>query len=87
MELFLKNVRTVRRGAALGPSGMTADHVRALLDSCVDVAVLEHAATLARSRVLARSLRAIRCGRVTALQKPDGGVWVRDIVRLMVREP
>ena len=31
-ELFLKNVRCARRGAAPGPSGMTADHLRPLLE-------------------------------------------------------
>ena len=87
VDLFLKNVRTVRRGAAPGPSGMTADHVRVLLDNDTDGAALGHVATLlARSRVFAGILQAIRCGRVTALQKPDGGVRgnVVDTLRRMV---
>ena len=44
---------------------MTADHVRVLLDNYADAAALWHAATL---------LQAIRCGRLTALQKTGGGV-------------
>ena len=87
VDLVLKNVRTVRRGAAPGPSGMTADHVRVLLDNDADGAASGHAATsLARSRVFAGILQAIRRGRVTALQKPDGGVrgTVVDTLRRMV---
>ena len=33
---FYQNVRSVRRGVAGGPSGMTADHVRPLLESARD---------------------------------------------------
>ena len=35
-DLFAKNIRVARRGAATGPSGMTADHLRLLLDSVAD---------------------------------------------------
>ena len=88
VDLFLKNVRTARRGAAPGPSGMTADHVRVLLDNDADGAVFGHVATLlARSRVPAEILQAIRSGKVIALQKPDGGVRgivVGDTLRRMV---
>ena len=58
VDLFLKNVRTARRGASPGPSRMIG-HVATLL---------------ARSTVLEGILQAFGCGRVTALQKPDGGV-------------
>ena len=30
---FLKNLKRARRGPAVGPSGMTADHVRPILES------------------------------------------------------
>ena len=32
-DMFLRNLRCARRGAAAGPSGMTAEHLRPLLDS------------------------------------------------------
>ena len=74
-DLFLANVRSARRGAALGPSGMTADHVRPLLEAHGDAAALSHAASLlARNEMPEEVMVAIRCGRITALQKPDGGV-------------
>ena len=34
---FCQNVRSARRGVAGGPSGMTADHVRPLLESTRDI--------------------------------------------------
>ena len=60
-----------------------------LLDNVADGAVFGHVATLlARSRVPAEILQAITSGRVTALQKPDGGVRgivVGDTLRRMAR--
>ena len=38
-ELFCKNVRSVRRGAAPGPSGMTVEHLFGLADSDHDMEV------------------------------------------------
>ena len=35
-DKFLKNVRSAQRGAAAGPSGMTVEHLRPLLDSVTD---------------------------------------------------
>ena len=35
-DKFLKNVRSAKRGAAAGPSGMTVEHLRPLLDSVTD---------------------------------------------------
>ena len=37
---FLKNVRSAKRGAAAGPSGMTVEHLRSLLDSVKDQQLL-----------------------------------------------
>ena len=49
-----KRTWTWNVGGALGPSGMTADHVRVLLVNDADGSFLGHVATLlARSRVLA----------------------------------
>ena len=39
-ELFSKNVRTARKGAAPGPSGMTADHLRPLVEHVAVAAAL-----------------------------------------------
>ena len=39
-ELFLQCVRSSRRGAAGGPSGMTADHLQPILESGRDAAAL-----------------------------------------------
>ena len=87
-DLFWANVRSARRGAAPGPSGMTADHVRPLLEANGDAAALSHAASLlARNEMPEEEMVAMRCGRITALQKPDGGVRgivVGDIFRRFV---
>ena len=70
-ELFLKNVRCARRGAAPGPSEMTADHVRPFLEHSPVADALSHVASLlAQNRVPEEIMNAIRCGRLTALRKP-----------------
>ena len=38
--LFSKNLRSARRGAAAGPSGMTTDHLRPQLDNVRDLHML-----------------------------------------------
>ena len=56
---FLICLRTARRGAAGGPSGMTSEHLFPLRDSERDSSVLTRVATLmARGEVLAAALRA-----------------------------
>ena len=39
-DRFLKNLRCARRGAAAGPSGMTCEHLRPILDSTRDSELL-----------------------------------------------
>ena len=74
-DRFCSNVRTARRGAAGGPSGMTADHLRPLLDNDHDIAsVCRFAQIMAWGEVPDLIEPAVRLGRITALQKPDGGV-------------
>ena len=74
-DVFLANVRSARRGAAAGPSGMTADHLRPLLESERDSEVLaELGASLAKGEGPEVVWEAIRMGRMTALRKADGGV-------------
>ena len=87
-ELFLQNVRKARKGAAPGASGMTADHLRPLLEHHPVAAALGHAALLlAQNRVPEEVMNALRHGRLTALRKPDGGVRgivVGDVFRRVV---
>ena len=68
---FNRNVRSARRGAAGGPSGMTCDHLRPLLDSPRDL----HALFLIAE--WSNIVQLMRLGWMTALRKKDG---VRVIV-------
>ena len=87
-DKFQHNLRTSRRGAAGGPSGMTAEHLRVVLDSPSCTSLLGEAASqLAQGNIPEEVVRAIRLGRMTALQKPDGGVRcivVGDVFRRVV---
>ena len=56
-HIFLKNVRSAKRGVAGGPSGMIVEHFRPLLDSPRPESLVD----------------AVRLGTITALSKPDGG--------------
>ena len=69
-NMFLKNLRSAKRGIAGGPSGMTVGHLRPLLD-CPRDHCLFH--TLAVGLVPQPIVDATRLGRMTALSKPDGG--------------
>ena len=85
---FLVCLRTARRGASAGPSGITADHLFPVLESDRDSALLVQVALkLARGDVPEEVIDSIRLGRLTALNKPDGGVRgivVGDIFRRLV---
>ena len=76
VDLLLKNLRTSRRGAAAGGlSGMTTEHLKIILDSTECCALFGDVATLfARGQIPREILEGVRVGRMTALQKPDGGV-------------
>ena len=67
---------------------MTADHLRPLLESEHDtVRFWRFAQDLARAVVPDEVVDAIRLGRLTAMQKPNGGVRgivVGDIIRRLV---
>ena len=70
-QLFAHILRTARRGAAVGPSGMTSEHLRRLLDSDHDMSALsDFANSFARWEVLAEVVAVLRMGRMTALRKP-----------------
>ena len=83
-----QNLRSARRGAAPGPSGMTSEHLRPLLDAPGDLHLFFKAAEqFAQASLPEPILEGIRLGRLTALQKPQGGVRgvvVGDIVRRLV---
>ena len=73
--LFGKNVRSGRKGAAGGPSGMTHDHLRPLLESPKDLHLLYTVCDLfAKGQMPGEVVQAIKLGRMTALQKEGGGV-------------
>ena len=67
------------------PSGMTVEHLQPLLDHTKDSKLFSQAAErLARAQIPFVVKEAVRLGRFTALQKPDGGVRgivAGDIVR------
>ena len=74
-DKFLKNLRCSRRGAAAGPTGMTAEHLRPLLDFARDSELLwDLAQSFSSGEVPAEILPFLRLGRITALRKPSGGV-------------
>ena len=77
-----------RCGAAAGPSSVTSDHLFPNQESEATSELLTQVANLlAIGQVPHTILEAIRIGRLTALQKPDGsvrGLVVGDIIRRLV---
>ena len=72
-EGFLKNLRGARRGTAGGPSGLTMDHLKVLLEDCAACELLLAAAQeLAQAEAPDAIVAAMRLGRLTVLQKPQG---------------
>ena len=90
-EALFKNIRKARRGAAGGPSGMTVEHLRPLLECDRALHSLhKFAHIMARGEVPDR-IEPVRLGRLTALRKPDGGVRgiiiiVGDVLRRSLPE-
>ena len=87
-HIFSRNLRSSRRGAAAGPSGMTMEHLRPLLD---DVRALHSfflmVEQLAQANVPLAIVNLVRMGRLTALSESDGGVRgivAGDVVRRLV---
>ena len=83
----MKTFWSPKRGFAAGPSGMTNEHIRILLDNHSDdhlmFLVREQ---LAQARVPPSIVRLVRQGRMTALRKDVGGVRgiVGDVVRRLI---
>ena len=88
-NLFCKTLRSARRGAACGPSGMTYEHLRPVLSSRSDLVVLHKLGErFAIAQVPQPIVDAVRMGRVSALRKRDGGVRgivAGDVFRRLVR--
>ena len=87
-NMLARNLRTSRRGAAGGPSGMTTEHFRPLLDDTRGMRLFtELGSRLAKALVPQVAIDLIRVGRLTALSKLDGGVRgivAGDVVRRLV---
>ena len=68
-------MRSVRRGAARGLSGMTRDHLRPLWESTRDLHLLfQLGEFFARGQIPVTIANIVRRGRMTALRKDGGGV-------------
>ena len=85
---ILTALRRSRKGAAPGPSGLTADTLRLVLDdettTALFVEVCQH---LAQARVPLNIAQAIGLGRMVALTKPNGGIRglvVGDVLRRVI---
>ena len=79
-DRFVSNIRSAKWGSALGPSGMTVDHLHTVLEKDADVVALFCVAVLFASE-------AVRLVRITALAKADGrvsGIVVGDVPRRLV---
>ena len=73
--MFMKNLRSSKRGVAGGPSRMTMEHLRPLLESPRDTHLLYGACQLLAVANIPQEVKdGLRLGRVNALAKPDGGV-------------
>ena len=84
VDALLQNLRTARRGAAAGPSGMTAEQLKHTV--CTRL-FGEVAGQFVRGLMPEEVLQAVKLGRMTALAKPDGGVRgidVGDVFRRVV---
>ena len=72
---FLQNVQKARRGVAAGPSGMTSEHTRVLLDNPRDSHLFFLLGEqLSQAMAPEAAVQAVRLGRLTAFRKRDGGV-------------
>ena len=74
-KTFAGNLKRACKVSAGGPSGMTSDHLRVVLDDerCTDL-LADAAEDLARAKIPDTIAQAVRLGRLTALQKDSGGL-------------
>ena len=85
---LLANLRRARKGAAPGPSGLTAEMLRVVLDDAdASQSFSDVASQLACARVPDDIVPALGLGRVVALSKPNGGtrgLVIGDFLRRLV---
>ena len=85
---IIHNLRRSKKGAAPGPSGLTSDSLRLMLDDEEATQRLTGVAQLlAQARVPEAIAPSLGLGRVVALQKPNGrvrGIIVGDVLRRLV---
>ena len=84
---FARNLRSSRRGAAAGPSEMTMEHLRPLLDHPPAMHSFFLMAQSSKALTPRSAVDGLRMGRITALQKPNGGVrgiMAGDAIRRLV---
>ena len=86
--LIINALRRTRKGAAPGPSGLTAETLRLVLDDAdATQAFLQVSHLLAQADLPQQASNAIALGRLVALQKPNGrirGLVVGDLLRRVV---
>ena len=76
-DRFISNIRRAKRGAAPGLSSMTTEHLHPLFENDASlVAFFRVAVLFSRGQVPPNALEGLKFGRITALEKPDGGVRV-----------
>ena len=86
-DRFTSNIRVARRGAAPGPSRLTAEYLFPVLESDAAVGALLQVADLLAKGFTRPAAHAIQLGRITALEKPKGGIrcfFVGDLLRRLV---
>ena len=71
---FGQNLRSSRRGAASGPSGLSNEHLRPLLENVGAMHLFFRLGDQLARAVPGPIIDALRLGRMTALQKPIGGI-------------
>lgn len=85
---LVHNLRRPKRGAAPGPSGLTSDTLRLVLDDEEATQRLTAVArSLARADVPPSIIPCLGLGRMVALQKPNGrarGIIIGDVLRRLI---
>ena len=86
--LLVANLQRARKGAAPGPSGLTAEALRLILDDeAATDRYIQVAQQVAQGRVPPQASQLLGLGRMVALQKPNGGIRglvIGDLLRRLV---